>query len=285
MTNVYYTSAFVPPELIAACGLTPHRLVPVADTVADSRREGVCSFAAAWLSALEQKQASGEFFLSVFSSACDQMRRSFDLPAAHDPDRTFLLNVPATTTEHALAYYKQELNRLAEFLCAVSGQSPDWTRTPRCTEPQSASGSARLRIAVVGESTPHSILTALQTIAAPFDAFIVDLTENTAAPETVTDLSLSPDPFDHLACVYFELPAIWKRPNEYFYQNLARNAHDHRVSGVIVLRHSFCDLWRTAKPEITRQLARPVLELDLDGGSTLSQWALSRLEAFMETLR
>lgn len=285
MTNVYYTSSFVPPELIAACGLTPHRLAAVASTDADSRREGVCSFAAAWLSALEQKQASGEFFLSVFSSACDQMRRSFDLPAAHNPDRTFLLNVPATTTEHALAYYKQELNRLAEFLCGVSGQSPDWTRAARCTEPQSASGSARIRIAVIGEATPHSILTALRSAAARFDASVLDLTENTVVPRTVTGLSLCADPFDHLACAYFELPAIWKRPNEYFYQNLARNAHDHRVSGVIVLRHSFCDLWRTAKPEITRQLALPVLELDLDGGSTLSQWALSRLEAFMETVQ
>jgi benzoyl-CoA reductase/2-hydroxyglutaryl-CoA dehydratase subunit BcrC/BadD/HgdB len=271
----------VPPELIAACGLTPCRLAPIDDT--DARREGLCSFAAAWLSALQRKQAAGESFVSIFTSACDQMRRSFDLLAAQNSDRTFLLNIPATTTENAFAWYKQELSRLAEFLCGISGQTPDWTKAVASPAARCIHNQTRLRIAVTGESTPETILHSLQSIVSRFDASVLDFTDNVMSPQ---DINLADaDPLERLARANFELPAIWKRPNTAFYQWLSRKALDHHVSGIIVLRHNFCDLWRTAKPEMINQLAQPVLELDLDGQGRLSEWAVSRIEAFVETVQ
>jgi len=283
MTSVYYTSSMVPPELIAACGLTPRRLAPTADT--DSRHEGLCSFAAAWLSALEHRHTAGPSFVSVFSSACDQMRRCFDLRAAQCPAGTFLLNVPATTSENAFAWYKQELSRLAEFLCSISGQTPDWTKPAAHTGPQSASCSARLQIAVTGESTPASLLNALRSVVRRYSAGVLDLTENTLLPASVSELAQSRDPLERIARAYFETPAIWKHPNAAWFQRLTESVHHHRAAGVIVFRHNFCDLWRPVKHELAARLSVPVLELDLDGRDRLPEWALSRIEAFMETVQ
>jgi benzoyl-CoA reductase/2-hydroxyglutaryl-CoA dehydratase subunit BcrC/BadD/HgdB len=282
MTAVCYTSPFVPPELIAACGLTPFRLVPAAD--ADARREGLCSFMSAWLDTLEHRHAAGESFACVFCSACDQMRRAYDVFSARHPERTFLLNVPATTTENAFAYYRQELTRLLRFLCRISEQQPDWTRiAPGRTAPPEPN-VFHMRIAVTGEATADSILSALRSVAGRFNVSVLDLTENAISPDIFSGLEHDADPLESVAIARFAVPAIWRRPNTRFFQWLSQSTHDHPVSGIVVLRHSFCDLWRAAKPEMIRQLSLPVLELDLDG-SVLSQWMISRIEAFMETLR
>jgi benzoyl-CoA reductase/2-hydroxyglutaryl-CoA dehydratase subunit BcrC/BadD/HgdB len=61
----------------------------------------------------------------VFSSHCDQLRRSFDALPAPQRDRAFLFNLPATCQSHlAEKMYRAELLRLGEFLVRFGGRQP-----------------------------------------------------------------------------------------------------------------------------------------------------------------
>lgn len=286
MMNVYYTCPFVPRELIAACGLSPCRVIPASQT--GCRIEGMCSFTAAWLEFLEQKTGSGESFISIFTSACDQMRRAYDLFSMRCPQNTFLLNVPATTTEHALAYYRQELVRLQDYLCACSGNRPDWHGVRPGLQNQTPSElpcKTRIKIAITGGPVAQPIL---ESVCAMLDAcnarIVLNATENTLSPHSFHTASEDADPLATLARAYFDVPAIWRRPNTAFYEWFAPLARKHEIDGVILFRHNCCDLWHSQTQQLHQHASLPVLELDLDGKAAMPQSAFSRLEAFIEAL-
>lgn len=288
MTTVFYTCSFVPRELIAACGLAPCRLAPAAD--ADERIEGLCSFVSAWLDHLEYQCQSDNGFIAVFSSCCDQMRRAFDLYTQQCGRNTFLLNAPSTATEQAFQYYVNELRRLTQYLCTISGTPLDWNRLtdlpplPAGNKPPQAG----ISIALTGGPAAASVLQRIGDIVQRHGAEIVS---NTTESAWCADLSgfnpldQSRDPLETLARAYSNIPAIWKRPNTAYFTHIRTLAEKHRFQGLILLRQSFCDLWHGQGYLLRKQSSLPVLELDLDGKSTLSPSAASRIEAFVETLR
>jgi benzoyl-CoA reductase/2-hydroxyglutaryl-CoA dehydratase subunit BcrC/BadD/HgdB len=286
MMNVYYTCPFMPRELITACGLSPCRQTLVLDT--ESRPEGMCSFTSAWLDGLQRKTAESERFAAVFSSSCDQMRRAFDVFVMTPEQHGFLLNVPSTNSERAFDLYLNELRRLQGYLCKLSGQAMDWKRVNErpFQEPQAAeSNGATIKIAVTGGPIAASVMEYVCSLVNDGGGEVVlKAAENDLKPALPMNLSEEKDPLETLARAYFNIPAIWKRPNTAYFQWLGQRVQEQSAEGIILFRQSFCDVWHSQGQEIAKQTARPVLEIDLDGKGTLSAGAVSRIEAFLEAL-
>jgi len=286
MTTVYYTHSFVPVELIAACGCVPKRLSAVFETQHCVQTEGMCAFTQSRLGAFIHK-AQTETGIAVFATSCDQMRRAYDVYCEHCSRPAFLLNVPSTNTPNALAYYRQELERLAAFLCSHSGKPFDANRLQSPRRHQAAITEHPCKLAVVGETVSDSMHNALADILKKFQIEVgLDATDDKLVDHFLQfdQKQMKDDPFGALSSAYFRLPAIWKRPNHQFYRRLSEKIQKTKLKGVIVFRYVFCDVWHSGAFEMKKRLDVPVLQVDLDDGFRLSASAISRIQAFAEML-
>lgn len=288
--TVYYSCSFVPPELIEACGCEARRITAGCGNGRFSPIEGICSYTKAWLEALFKKSES-EDFTAVFTTSCDQMRRAFDLYGRPSGRKAFLLNVPATDSPQALDYYSDELQRLAALLCSSSGNKFDLDRLRRLmlsrvmtdNNPKDIGGPG---IAFVGGPVGASIRQAAAEILSAVNGRIIfDASEDTLIDRY---LKFDPDrakrePMKELAACYFRLPAVWKRPNQWFYDWFIQKVRDNKIDGIILFRHVFCDVWHSQVYTFKHRFGIPVLDIELDGREVLSACALSRIQAFLET--
>jgi benzoyl-CoA reductase/2-hydroxyglutaryl-CoA dehydratase subunit BcrC/BadD/HgdB len=93
VANVVYNCPFVPTELITACGHTPRRPQPAPrHAAAGAETEGLCAWAAAFVESLSQQTALAA--AAVFTTACDQMRRAYELFTERSKRPAFLLKSP-----------------------------------------------------------------------------------------------------------------------------------------------------------------------------------------------
>ena len=124
MKKIIYTCPYVPAEWIAAHGMQPCRIIPVAinSGSAVTRAEGLCPYARAFINELAtEKETCG----IVVTTVCDQMRRGFDLIVRQCDKPAFLMNIPSTwQTVAAQKLYMDELERLGRFLIRLGGKTP-----------------------------------------------------------------------------------------------------------------------------------------------------------------
>lgn len=121
--NVYYSSPWVPAEWIEAHGLEPRGVWSAKDfgRGALPLAAGVCAFSEA---VLRFAEAHAEAAM-IFSTTCDQLRRSFDASAAAHGGPAFLFNLPATwQSAAARRMFQSELERLGRFLEGLGGHAP-----------------------------------------------------------------------------------------------------------------------------------------------------------------
>jgi benzoyl-CoA reductase/2-hydroxyglutaryl-CoA dehydratase subunit BcrC/BadD/HgdB len=220
------------------------------------------------------------------------MRRAFDVYQRQSGNHAFLLNVPSTSTPETLDYYRQELKRLQAFLCTVSGNTCDESRlkhlmlsfVPGNEKPTGTNGP---KIAFTGGPVPASIHTAVIDLLRASNGNVhLDAAEDTLIYRYLKFRpdQIHQDPFSELATAYFQLPAIWKRPNDLFYDWFSQETHKRNIEGIIVFRHLFCDMWHSQVFELKHRFEIPILDINLDGTPCLSAWAVSRIQSFMEML-
>jgi hypothetical protein len=121
--NVHYSSPWVPAEWIEAHGLEPRGVWSAQDfgRGALPLAAGVCAFSEAVLRFAETHSEAA----MIFTTACDQMRRSFDAFADAPGRRCFLFNIPATwQSTAARRMFQSETERLGRFLEGLGGQAP-----------------------------------------------------------------------------------------------------------------------------------------------------------------
>jgi hypothetical protein len=121
--EVFLASPWVPAEWIKAHGLQPRGIWGCeAFDLGVASRAGSCALAAGILNLAQSRQDAA----CIFTTHCDQLRRSFDAARASPNERTFLFNLPATWgTAVARTIYRAELDRLSQFLIAVGGTAPE----------------------------------------------------------------------------------------------------------------------------------------------------------------
>jgi len=279
MATICYSCPFVPIELIAACGHTPQCPAPVAAPWVQA--EGLCAWAGAFLAAAEQTDAT------VYTTACDQMRRMYERHTLQSDKPAFLLNIPKTDSPTARTMLCDEFERLEHFLVELDGGRTDHALL---TDPMSHSVSRTIESQDKG----------LAVIGGPlFECDFIDLNQLTAARglpivfngaepawrrlrEPMEPTADNNNPIAALAEHYLTTPAIWQRPSGPFFDRLGKEITRGHVLGVVIVRHPFCDYWKAAMYDLRDRLTMPLVAVETDQNGRLSTAARSRLEAFLE---
>lgn len=310
-SNIIYTCPFVPAEWIAAHGFTPLRLVP-ADSAVKSREsaalpaDGVCTYALAYAHALAVTPGAAV----VFTTLCDQMRRLAELVGQYDRRPVFLLNVPKTWQNPA-AYelYKDELRRLGRFLQTVGGREPsreyiaavalqfDVERAAARSSRMASSAACKV------DAYPDKSRTPLALVGGPMlaeDAWLFDYvkeqggrivldateTGELGLPAPLDRRRLRDEPFEEIASAYFtgvQHPA--RRPNSEFYRWLKTRLESAGAKGILLRRHTWCDIWHAEAQRIREWSQLPLAEVDSAAPGPARTRCQSRIAPLLEMLR
>jgi hypothetical protein len=321
--DVFLTSPWIPAEWIRAHGLQPRGIWSAENFQRGALplSAGVCAFAEAAVRFAEVQTDSAV----IFSTACDQLRRGFDAAILHGQRRAFLFNLPATwQTAAAGQIFRSELERLGQFLLAIGGRAPtpemlrqemqQSSRTRKCllesapassprgfaeavarfhwdgafSPPPPAAPANQIPLALVGGPflAPHWKL--LDEIEAAGGRVVLNATET-------GERSLSPafefeaganHPFDVLVHGYCDnIVDVFQRPNTRLYSWLKPRLASRQVRGIVLWHFTGCDLWRAEAQTLRETFGLPVLLLEAGGEPGNAPRELTRLQAFVETLK
>ena len=125
MKTIIYTCPYVPAEWIAAHGLRPSRVMPVAlcSTGPLAWTEGLCPYVHSFINEVITGPPHADTCGVIITTICDQMRRAFDILVRRCNLPAFLMNVPHTWQSLAAQkMYVDELKRLSRFLLRLGGK-------------------------------------------------------------------------------------------------------------------------------------------------------------------
>ncbi len=260
MGKIIYTCSYVPGEWIAAHGLGPVRVMPrhLSDHEGLGRVEGLCAFVKAYVN---EVLADGDCGGAVFTTACDQMRRAYDVVKDKAGCATFLMNVPSTwRTAESKKLYIDELGRLGRWLCTLGGESPsngllaetmigfdEKRRLQRAVQRRDGGGGGGgVALAIVGGPMLESDLDIFGIIEQAGGRVVLDATETgeLGLCDAFDKRRLADDAVSELGRAYFEcIPAVWKRPNGQLFEWLRAKCAERGVQGIIYHRFVWCDVW------------------------------------------
>lgn len=293
--TIAYVSPFVPAEWIAAHGLCPLRLLP--DRPPAAIPQGACPFAAAFAGC-----ASGVngFDGLVVAPTCDQMRRVSQRVAEARRD-VFVMHVPACwQSEEAPTAYLAELRRLGQFLAQLGGTPPTdahLAEVMRMHDDARAAAAQRhsarerrgIPVALIGGPILRADRFVYDTIARCGGRVVLDATEtgSRCRPPRFHPDRLGDAPLSELARAYFEIPDVFRRPNDPLHEYVRREMAVRGVRGVVLARYVWCDLWHAEFARLRQWIDCPVVEIDLAGGDRdgAGQRVGTRIESLLESLR
>jgi benzoyl-CoA reductase/2-hydroxyglutaryl-CoA dehydratase subunit BcrC/BadD/HgdB len=254
------------------------------------------------------------------------MRRAFDLLTAGCHRPAFLMNVPNTwQSVAAQRLYRDELNRLGDFLVELGGSAPSRARLQAVMidyddaraalrAAQSSLAPARFVEAAVAldrcadildaPNTPHTTGVPIAIIGGPLlgkdraiykmicasgGRIALDATETgeRGLCPPFDRRALRDDPFAELADAYFNgIHDASRRPNSELYVWLKTQLSERNVRGIVFHRYIWCDIWHAELRRLQDWAGVPVLEIDAeDGGTTSCERTQTRIGAFLEMLR
>lgn len=324
MSQVIYTSPYVPAEWIAAFGLSPSRVnIGAGGHNPTVSAEGVCPYVSRFIQETSQMDNS---VLFVFTTECDQMRRGSENLPEEQKERTFLMNIPATwDTPESQKLYLAELKRLGQFMERHGGITPtngkltqvmrefeklrNNLKDQRCfVSPKKYSEkisefhrtgkikseleeereeSKALRIALLGGPLTSSDFMLFDLIADNGGRVVLDGTETgeRTLPYSFNTRQMVEAPVEALAEAYFgSIPDAFRRPNDELYLWIDKFFAERDVEGVLLIRRIWCDIWHAEVGRLREYLSVPLLDIDLDGNVPHTR-IQTRIQAFMETLR
>ena len=127
MGRLGYCCSYTPLPLLRATGFTPHRVLPdgqAPDQAGTMLHDNMCPEVKG---ILDRKLAGDLPRLDgmVFVNSCDAMRRLYNAWVELDaPDRVFLLDLPTSPDDRAVAYLAGQLDRLRQGLAAIGEAEP-----------------------------------------------------------------------------------------------------------------------------------------------------------------
>lgn len=302
---------WIPPEWLRAHGFVPVRPRQFPPTMLQA---GVCPYAALYAAAV-----TPDFAGAIFSTACDQMRRTSEETVGAP---VFLFNLPATwQTPAAQLGYRQELRRLGRWLVSLGGREPSATILAETLAAYEAARetlrgfSGRLSgrrmqaafdqlysagaLAGLEPEPGRRTLIPLGLVGGPLinqAVGLFDLLESHGAqilfngteggwdlvPARQDRRVLRDDPFEAMAAANLAQPGIFQRPNSQWYRDLADRIVRHGLKGIVYWQHPWCDLWHGEVQRLRAWSLVPVLHLTAGDDGHLDAHAIGRLEAFLE---
>lgn len=320
MIKVVYSSPYVPPELVEACGAVPERIIDFGDSK-ERISEGMCPYARAFRDAVSVKDHD----IVLFTTGCDQMRRGYESP--EELPNSYLLNIPSTWQSlNAFNLYISEMERMAGIICQSTGVElrEETLKNVMIKYDSSREKLREYRNFVDSAEYNKQVLNFIANIGSVPELSERYLSDNIplaliGGPLTKNDLSLFniirdlggdiavngtengdmnlPDPFDKrnmaidswqelMDTYFFKVADIGRRPNSHFYSMLKSRLDENGVRGVIYRSYPWCDLWGAEVYRIKEWLDIPLLEIDAElfRNPDHEPRLITRLEAFMETL-
>ena len=124
--KIGFTCAYTPLALIDAAGCSPYRILPMGDCPDQAGRllhDNLCPNIKRMIDRALDNDVP-DFIGSVFINSCDAMRRLADAwQEIRKNEKTILIDLPATSGESAVIYFKSEIKRLAERLETWTGKA------------------------------------------------------------------------------------------------------------------------------------------------------------------
>jgi len=252
-------SNVLPDAWLEGQGITLVREAECARHLPVTLRAGTCSYLA-FLPAL-----LAEVDGLVLTTCCDQMRHAAEwLDAA---DRVFLFNVPSTLHQERLL--EAEKARLMRWIAQLAPREKVElldARTQGQQDTRQVADHGRIVLGVIGGHFCGD----RQQVEQFFAQRGVSLSLwGCEGGESVGDVA--------------------QRPNDAFYEHLKTVVTQRHLAGLIVVRTTWCDLWRLACVRLHEVLNVPVLEWVMDGQNHGQPFpdssSRTRLEAFCELLQ
>ena len=248
----------VPAEVIRAHGFEPVALMPLA-AAGVSVSAGVCAAARGWCAAVAE--AETRLAAAVLTTRCDQFRREAEALRGRVRLPVFVMNVPATHgTVVAQRLYREETQRLDDFL----GKVP---------HDVAAVSETAWRVATVNAKPGRHRVGLLGCCLGEADTGVLAILGN-AGLEIILD-ALEP-PFE-------TRPLIRQRPNAPFFDWLRTVGTAHSLDGWVLLRQTWCDVFRAEEPRLKQATELPWLVVET-GARPALETIRTRAEAFAEQL-
>ena len=281
-----YFCKYVPEELMQAFGtefvcLEPH---VTNFTQADAlMHPNMCSFSKAVLEDFEKQDYEG----MIFTSCCDSSRRLYDILCQQFPDKFFFcLDLPRKINDFAVTLYTKQLQKLIEDYTAFSGKTFSEQKLleickKRATSANSQAANAPMngiQIALVG-ARPGSEIRQLVT----------DHQAEITLDLTCTGIQRSYDlDSDHILSAYAhalldQLPCM--RMAAASNRQRILEAYEDRIDGIIYHTVKFCDIYAYEYTKLHETSSLPMLKIETDATAQCGGQILTRLEAFLESLR
>ena len=280
-----YICKYTPIEIIEAFGTETQRMEPhvtnfhQADTLMHAN---MCSFTKAVLEDFEHHDFEG----MVFTTCCDSVRRLYDTLVHQYPDKFFFcVDLPRKINDFAVTLFVKQIEKLIEAYTAFSGKIfSEEALAEICRKKSEAS---RLKKA------PANYDLHIGLAGARPGADIKNLIENHNA-EIVFDLTCTgierayKTKKDHIIASYAhsllnQLPCM--RMAEAGGRQRIMEGFEERIDGIIYHTVKFCDIYSYEYTQLKQTKDLPILKVETDATSQCAGQILTRLEAFLESLR
>jgi len=228
-------------------------------------RAGVCgtlAFLPAWLAEVDGM---------VLVTSCDQMRRAAEW--LNDDTRVFLFNLPSTLHQERLL--EAEKVRLVKWVAQLPQTCSNVKRG------REAGGGARTEGQQDARREDNRETLSIGVIGGHFcgdQQRVVQFFEKRGIRISLW------------GCESGEwVGDVFQRPNTLFYEQVQSVIAERHLDGILVVRTTWCDVWRLASVRLHEVVKVPVLEWVMDsqshGQSFPDGSSTTRLEAFCELLR
>ena len=306
-----YFCKYVPEELLQAFGTELVCMEPHVTnfTQADAlMHPNMCSFSKAVLEGFEKQDYEG----LIFTSCCDSSRRLYDIFCQQFPDKFFFcLDLPRKINDFAVTLYTKQLQKLIEAYAAFSGKTFSEQKlleicrehaaeqkligTPEehdgkqktandvqdfdtSTTPTAASPTNDLHIALVGARPGSEIR---QIITDHQAEITLDLT--CTGIQRSYDLNSDQILPAYAHALLNQLPCM--RMAAASNRQRILEAYEDRIDGIIYHTVKFCDIYAYEYTKLHETSSLPILKIETDATAQRGGQILTRLEAFLESLR
>ena len=311
-----YFCKYVPEELFQAFGTNITCMEPHVTTFTQAdalMHPNMCSFSKAVLEEFEKQDYDG----MIFTSCCDSSRRLYDILRHLFPDKFFFcLDLPRKINDFAVTLYTRQLEKLIDAYTAFSGKTfseeklleicrkrateqkrtnvsrdfdasawrsaaiVDHSPAPTISTNDSSTSSqdGKLHIALAGARPGSEIR---QLIADHQAKVILDLT--CTGIQRNYDLHAAQILPAYAHALLDQLPCM--RMAAASNRQKILEAYEKRIDGIIYHTVKFCDIYAYEYTKLHETSDLPILKIETDATAQCAGQILTRLEAFLESLR
>ena len=281
-----YICKYTPVELFTSMGIDIKRIEPNVSNFhqADTHmHSNMCSFVKGVLEDMMENDYEG----IILTTCCDSVRRLYDTLVAQFPEKfIYLLDLPRKVNDFAATLYEKQLADMMTAYETFSGKRCDLNTLREYTNRQHAASKLQsapkqdysLRIGLAGARPGNDIRNMLENLGVEvvFDLTCTGNQRNYLLDEEEPLLSYAKALLNQMPCM-----RMMEATNR---QNFIKGMKD-QVDGIIYHTIKFCDIYSFEYHLLREQQEIPVVQIETDATAQCSGQVLTRVEAFLESLR